>query len=145
VNGYGTIDLLSNFKGDGGAQQAVTVTRIHLLHTIQGSVVDGDNYALGIIRGQASDIGSNIAGAPTPDLQPYEDWMYWEWRFASRVGASLGVYSDQGMTNTLRHDLRGQRRLEELQMNCNLVIKQLAAVTFPVVHQLTGRILLTLP
>jgi len=142
---YVTIDLLSNFKADGGVQQAVTVVRTHLLDAITSAVDPSDNFVLGLIRGQNADVGSNIAGAPVPDVDPYDDWLLWQWRFASNNGSEIGVYSEHGGTNVLTWDLKAQRRLEELQMNYNLVIKQLAASTFPVVHQITGRVLLMLP
>lgn len=142
---YFTFDLLANFKADGGVQQAVTVARTHLLDTITSGVTAGDNFALGLIRGQSTDVGTNIAGAPTPDVDPYEDWLLWQWRFATDAGDGVTTYSEHGATNVLSFDLKAMRKLEELQMSYNLVIKQLAATTFPVVHQVTGRVLLMLP
>ena len=144
---YSTTDLLSNFKADGGVQQAVTVARTHLLLQVTSAVNPGDNFAFGLIRGQNTDVGANVAGAPVPDLDPYNDWVLWQWRFASSVnsGGVTGCYSHMGFTNVLAYDVKAMRRLEELQMNYNLVIKQLAATTFPVVFQITGRVLLMLP
>jgi len=144
ANAYSTIDLLANFKADGGVQQAVTVVRTHLVDHVTSAVNPGDNFALGLIRGQNTDVGANIAGAPVPDLDPYNDWLLWQWRWASNANAA-GIYSDCGFTNNMLYDIKAQRRLEELQMSYNLVIKQLAATTFPVVHQITGRVLLLLP
>ena len=144
ANNYFTFDLLANFKADGGTQQAVTVVRTHLMDSITSVVTAGDDFAMGLIRGQATDVGANIAGAPQPDLQSYEDWLLWQWRFASK-SPDGGVYSTLGQTNTLEWDLKAQRKLEELQMSYNMVIKQLASATFPVVHQITGRVLLMLP
>jgi len=144
ANDYSTIDLLANFKADGGVQQAVTVVRTHLLDSITSTVAPGDNYTFGLIRGQNTDIGNNVVGAPVPDLDPYNDWLLWQWRWASDTIAG-GIFSHTGSTNVIPVDLKAQRKLEELQMTYNLVIKTLAAGTFPVVHQITGRVLLMLP
>jgi hypothetical protein len=148
ANDYFTIDLLANFRADGGTQQAATIVRTHLLDSVTSVVDAGDNFAMGLIRGQRTDEGANIAGAPVPDLDPYEDWLLWQWRFASHARTGVdgtGVYSEHGATNTLVVDSKAQRKLEELNMSYNLVIKQLAAGAFPAVHQVTGRVLLLLP
>jgi len=143
---YSTIDLLAGFKADGGAQQAVTVVRTHLRDTITSTVGSGDNFSLGLIRGQSTDVGNNIVGAPVADVDPYEDWLLWQWLFASNAGdGGPTSYSASGATNNLVYDLKAQRRLEELQMTYNLVIKQLASAAFPAVHEITGRVLLMLP
>jgi hypothetical protein len=133
--------LLSNFKADGGTQQAVTITRTHLRIVPTTAMVAGNNFHVGLIRGQMSDVGVNIAGAPTPAAQPYEDWLLWDHIFVDALGPSLDAY--QG--TQLRYDLRSQRRLEELQMNYNLVIDVPAASVFPAVFMVTGRVLLKLP
>jgi len=144
ANDYFTFDLLANFKADGGVQQAVTVVRTHLTDSVTSAVNPGDNFVYGLIRGQNTDVGANVVGAPVPDLDPYEDWLLWRWYWASNTIAG-GIYSHTGSTNVLPVDLKAMRKLEELQMSYNLTIKQLAATTFPVVHQVTGRVLLMLP
>ena len=145
ANDYATADLLQNFKSDGGVQQAVTVVRTHLLVAVTSPVAVGDNFALGLIRGQNTDVGSNIAGAPVPDLDPYDDWLLWQWRWAGAQAGGAPNYSHLGATNVLYFDLKAQRKLEELQMCYNLVIKCLASATLPMTFQVTGRVLLLLP
>jgi len=150
ANDYFTLDLLANFKADGGVQQAVTVVRTHLLWAVTSEVTPGDQFAFGLIRGQTADEGSNIAGAPEPATDLYEDWMLWQRRVASSVltgsGDGNGVYSAQGLTNTLEFDLKAQRRFEELNMSYNLVVQAVSSQAgFPQVHEVTGRILLMLP
>jgi hypothetical protein len=141
ANGFVTLDLLSNFKADGGNQQAVTVTRTHLrIIPTAGMTALGNNFHVGLIRGQMSDVGTNIAGAPTPAASPYEDWLLWDHLF---VDASTSL--DQYSGTQLHYDLRSQRRLEELQMNYNLVIDVPASAAFPAIFQVTGRVLLKLP
>jgi hypothetical protein len=141
ANGFQTLDLLSNFKADGGTQQAVTITRTHLrIIPTAGVQAAGNNFHVGLIRGQMSDVGTNIAGAPTPAAQPYEDWLLWDHLFTDQT-ASLDAFSG----TQLHYDLRSQRRLEELQMNYNLVIDVPASAVFPAVFMITGRVLLKLP
>jgi hypothetical protein len=103
-------------------------------------MVAGNNFHVGLIRGQASDVGVNIAGAPTPAAQPYEDWLLWDYLFVSAAG-DIDRYGG----SQLAYDLRAQRRLQELQMNYNMVIDVPAASVFPAVFQVTGRVLLKLP
>jgi hypothetical protein len=134
------LDLLSNFKADGGNQQAVTVTRTHLRIIPTTNLAAGNNFHVGLIRGQMSDVGVNIAGAPTPAASPYEDWLLWDHLFVD-PGTTLDAYGGF----QLHYDLRAQRRLEELQMNYNIVIDVPAAAAFPAVFMITGRVLLKLP
>jgi hypothetical protein len=140
ANGYQTIDLLSNFKADGGTQQGVTITRTHLRVVPTTTLAAGNNFHIGLIRGQASDVGTNIAGAPTPAAQPYEDWLLWDYLFVDSSG-ELNEYGG----GQQHYDLRAMRRLMELQMNYNLVIDVPAASVFPAVFMITGRVLLKLP
>jgi len=144
ANTYLTFDMLGNFKADGGTQQGVTVLRTHLRMQWTTVVAAGDNYAWGLIRGQNTDVGTSIAGAPVPDLDPYEDWLMWEHLYASYFDAN-GVYSPSGATNVLSYDIRAKRKLPELQMSYNLVQKSLAAGTYPATCQIDGSILLALP
>jgi hypothetical protein len=99
-----------------------------------------NNFHVGLIRGQASDVGTNIAGAPTPAAQPYEDWMLHDYIWTDGAG-EINEFGG----NQLRYDLHSQRRLEELQMNYNMVIDVPAFAAFPAVFQVTGRVLLKLP
>jgi hypothetical protein len=141
VADWATIDLLADFKADGGVQQAVTVARTHLILTVHNSTTNdpGDQFAWGLIRGQNSDVGASIPGAPRPSLDSYEDWLLWETLTADTAGK---YYPGNG--NTWRYDLKAMRRLEELQMSYNAVFESIsAAATFDI--QITGRILLMLP
>ena len=141
ANGFNTVDLLSNFKADGGTQQAVTVGRTHLrIIPSSASWALGNSFHVGLIRGQMSDVGVNVAGAPTPAAQPYEDWLLWD----LLVWDNVPAVNEYGGAQ-LHYDLKSMRRLEELQMNYNLVIDVPAANTFPAVFQVTGRVLLLLP
>jgi len=141
ANAYSTFDLLANFKADGGTTQGVTVARTRLLYTTTSTLNATTNFTVGIIRGQASDTGTSIAGAPTPDTSPYEDWAYWAWHFTD----ANGNWNYEGTANGKALDLKAQRKLPELQMNYNMVIKSLAAPAYPQVFQVTGRVLLLLP
>jgi len=139
---YSTLDLLAPFKTDGGVQQGVTVTRTHLNFSVTSQASAADAFTWGIIRGQNTDVGANVAGAPTPDLDPYEDWAMWRTETCAD-GIAQNHYFP-GSSNVRDFDLRAQRRLPELQMTWNLVMKRLTgSVTLNVT--VTASILLKLP
>jgi len=141
ANQYQTFDLLANFKADGGTQQGVTITRTHLRTTLQSATNATTDFTYGLIRGQNTDVGTNIAGAPVPDADPYEDWLLWRWLFTDQNGN----FNASGSSNTDEIDIKAMRKLPELQMTYNYVLKVLAAPAYPMVFQVTGRVLLTLP
>jgi hypothetical protein len=140
ANGYQTNDLLTTFKADGGTQQAVTIARTHLRVCPVTNPALGNNFYMGLIRGQNTDVGVNTAGAPNPATALYADWLLWEHVFVDTQAQFTAAGGAQ-----LELDLRAMRRLEELQMNYNMVIEVPAWATFPAVFQVTGRILLMLP
>jgi len=141
ANAYQTLDLLSNFKTDGGVQQGVTTMRTILRYTwLAPAPAEGDTFAVGIIRGQNTDLGASIAGAPDPINDPYEDWAYW----AQHVADNNGLFFEHH-ANQLFIDLRSMRKLPELQMSYNVVLKVVSAPSFPATMSLTASTLLKLP
>jgi hypothetical protein len=140
---YDTLDLLGAFKSDGGNQQGVTITRIHLSVSVLSDVSPSDTFAWGIVRGQSSDLGSNVAGAPIPAASPYADWMLWRTEYASYLSPGNGAYFAGG-GNHFEIDLKAQRRLEELDMTCNLVVQRIdTGADLDIVY--TASVLLKLP
>jgi hypothetical protein len=138
---YSTVDLLSQFVADGGVTQGVTIGRTHLNLAVNGPNAndESDQFAWGIIRGQGSDVGTNIAGAPAPSTHNYADWMFWD---------ILTCDSDHhyfpGGGNVFRLDLKSQRKIPELDMSMNLVAENLSgAVNLTIT--VTGSVLLLLP
>ena len=140
---YSTLDLLAPFKTDGGVQQGVTVTRTHLTMAITTGTAAGDSFAWGLLRGQNTDIGANVVGAPTPDLDPYEDWLMWRTETAQQGGAGASFFPGSG--NVWNWDIKSQRRLSELQMTYNLVIKRTAVAAATLGITATVSCLLKLP
>jgi hypothetical protein len=141
ANGYQTFDMLQNFKADGGTQQAATVARTHVRVSPAGTDTGGaSNFYFGLLRGQVADVGVNIAGAPKPSANMYDDWMIWDHLFSDFSGA----FNQYGGFQ-LEYDLKAMRRLEELQMNYNGVIEVASWTAFPAVFNITGRVLLMLP
>ena len=141
ANGYNTIDLLASFKADGGTQQAVTIGRTHLrIAPTAGFQAPGNSWYLGLIRGQNSDVGASVVGAPNPATALYADWLLWE-----HVVVDTGLGINQYNGEQLMIDSKAMRRLEELQMNYNLVITVPASSVFPATFLVTGRVLLLLP
>jgi len=138
---YQTVDLLSQFKADGGTSQGVTVGRTRLNFAVNGPNAndESDQFAVGIIRGQVQDVGANIAGAPTPISNNYADWMYWD---ILTCDSDHHYYPGGG--NVFRLDLKAMRKLPELDMSMNLVVENVsAAADFTLT--VTGSVLLLLP
>jgi hypothetical protein len=144
---FQTVDLLAPFKAMGGVQQGVTVTRTHLNISVTNVINSGDTFSWGLIRGQNTDVGGVIAGAPVPDLDPYEDWLWWSFEQAasSSSGAVTGAHFFPGGSNNQRIDVRAQRKLPDLQMTYNLVVKRQTVVAASLNLQITASVLLKLP
>src|ERR1700722_13129854 len=96
---YSTLDLLGPFKTSGGVTQGVTVIRTHLAWSVTTAVAAGDSFSWATGRGQNSDIGANIAGAPVPDTQQYEDWNMWRFEVAcNSTGAGASYWKQANQT-----------------------------------------------
>jgi hypothetical protein len=138
---FQTVDLLSQFKADGGVTQGVTIGRTHVDLAVSsvGTNDPGDQFAWGIMRGQITDVGINVAGAPAPSTHPYEDWAWWD-----QLSCDTDAHYFPGGGNVYRLDLKSMRKLPELQMGYNLVMENIsAAANFAV--SVTGSVLLLLP
>jgi len=143
ANQYTTIDLLSEYSGKAGASLVgITVIRTIWLLTVLGSPATGDQFTYGVIRGQASDVGANIAGAPVP-TDHYEDWAYLSQETAG--GTSSATFCHTGASNILAYDLKVSRKLPELDMRWNFVIEAGPHTTFPATFSLAARSLILLP
>jgi hypothetical protein len=141
---YQTFDLLAPFKAAGGNQQGVTVIRNHIVMSVTSSVSAGDNFAWGLIRGQAQDIGASIGGAPSPQTEDYADWAMWRTETACFNGGGGSFFFDHG-SNVKEFDVRSQRRLEELHMTFNLVVARITSVAASQNLTVTVSTLLKLP
>ena len=137
---WATADLLAAFKTGGGTTFGCTVARIHLRLSVITAVVASDNFTVGVIKGQDTDVGTTIAGAPQPLTHPYEDWLYWS-AFAAGTGATIFP----GGGNTYEIDIRAKRKLEELNENLNIVGVTSNAGTFPQQVDYSASVLLMLP
>jgi len=119
--GFQTANLLNDYVSAGGTTAGVTVARTHLFLSFAVLPSIGDALGVGLIRGQNTDVGSNIAGAPRPIDDEFEDWAYWETPIAAASGDGVGpAYYPW---NILKLDLRSKRKIPELQMSYNLVIQ----------------------
>jgi hypothetical protein len=121
----------------------VTVTRSHITLAVVSETAAGDVFSWGVLRGQNTDIGTNVAGAPTPSADPYDDWMIWRTETAAD-GLAQNHYW-MGSSNVSEWDLKAQRRLEELQMTCNLVIQRISVAAASLHIQVAASVLLKLP
>jgi len=141
---WDTVDLLANFKADGGNQQGVTVARIHLRLAEVTVPAAGDQFSVGIIRGQNTDVGVTVAGAPSPVLDPYEDWMYWS-LFTACNQPGAGSHMFPGGGGCYEVDIKAKRRFEELQQSLNLVTSAPVSGAFPQQIVYSASVLLMLP
>jgi len=140
ANDKHTIDLLDGYKTAGGTVAGITVGRtlIHLAVTA-GTQTAGDRLNVGLIRGQDSDVGTNITGAPDASSKFFEDWAWLE-QYDSSVSGGGPLYGKYG-SNVLSIDVHAKRKLPELQMSWNLVLHSSVIVTW----QLFTRTLILLP
>jgi len=138
---WDTVDLLQAFRTAGGQQQGVTVARIRLRLAVITAVAANDSFALGVIRGQLSDVGATIAGAPNPGADPYEDWLFHSVYFASVAPAQ---YFESG-ANVMAYDIKSMRKLEELDQRLNIVLGTAAVGSFPLQMGYSTSVLLMLP
>ena len=140
---YATTDLLSAFKTAGGNTQGTTVTRTHLTWSVTTVVAANDQFCWGTLRGQNTDVGANVAGAPAPDVDPYEDWNMWRYETASASAGSGPTYWPA--TNNRDFDVKAQRRIMDLNMSYNLVVKRVTVAAATLVVVVTSSVLLKLP
>ena len=142
---YQTVDLLAAFKAAGGTTFGCTVARIHLRLAVVSAVVVADQFSIGIIKGQDTDVGVTVAGAPQPITHPYEDWLYWSSFFAN-VGSGSGAGFFPGGTGaSYEVDIKAKRKLQDLDENLNIVLSAQVAGTFPVQVDYSASVLLMLP
>jgi hypothetical protein len=141
---WDTVDLLANFKSGGGTTFGCTVARIHLRLATTSVVVAGDELAVGVIKGQDTDVGTSVVGSPNPITHPYEDWLFWSAYFGcSSAGAGSSLFD--GGNNVTTIDIKAKRKLEDLNENLNLVILAPVSGTYPNVVDYSASILLMLP
>jgi hypothetical protein len=120
ANDLHTINLLDQYQAAGGSLAGITAGRTLLRVSVTTLPANGDVFDLGVIRGQDSDVGTNIVGAPSPSAKLYEDWA-WLVRYTASASGGGPLYFDHGANNE-QLDIRARRRLPELQMSWNLAI-----------------------
>jgi hypothetical protein len=147
ANAYNTVGLVSNYVAAGGSMAGCTVLRSHILLSVLTATANGDQFAWGVYRGQTSDLGASIAGAPQPGTDFYEDWAYWNIETAGNgtPGAAVPVYGHWGGTNNLPLDLKAKRKIPELHMSWNLVIQRLVVASATLNVNIVTSVLLALP
>jgi hypothetical protein len=140
ANDLRTINLLDQYQTAAGTIAGITVGRtlIHLAVTA-GTQTAGDRLNVGLIRGQSSDVGVNIAGAPSPSANLYADWAWLE-QYDSSLSGGGPLYGKWG-SNVITIDVRAKRKLPDLQMSWNLALKSSVIVTW----QVFTRTLIILP
>jgi len=139
-------DLLANFRTDGGTTDGCTVTRIHMRLAVQSAVAATDTFFFGIFRGQNTDIGTSVAGAPNANTDPYEDWLYWSQFLANdATGGAGNGYFPGGPGAPYEIDVRAQRKIPQLQQTLVASFGQSAAGAYPLLLAYSASVLLKLP
>lgn len=139
-----TNNMLTNYSGAGGSIAGITVARTHLRLTQTSQATAGDRFYFGIVRGQNEDVGADIAGAPRPLNDFYEDWAWWAC-YTTQASTGAGPTWGEKASNVLEIDLRAKRKLPELQMTWNYVLQVAATATSPATFRISGRALILLP
>jgi len=140
---YQTNNMLTNYAGAGGSIAGITILRTHLVIAQTSAAAAADRFYFGVIRGQNEDVGADIAGAPRPAADFYEDWAYWH-NFTSSANGASASWTPY-LNNVLFLDLKSRRKLPELQMTWNYVLQVAVAATSPLTARISGRVLIGLP
>ena len=141
---YVNDDILASFKADGGSTQGVTIARIRMRLAVTTITGAGDSFYLGILRGQNTDVGTTVAGAPNPQADPYEDWLYWSQFVAGNQGGASDPYFPGG-GNTYEIDIKAMRKIPELQQVLLLSVGTSSSATYPLQIVVSTSTLLMLP
>ncbi len=141
VNQANGIDLLNLWKTAGGAQQGVTVARTHLrIIPVSGVPVANNSIHIGLYKGQTSDLGPNIAGAPNPSVDLNEDYRLWDKIVADDLGQ---LWPGGGAQAT--YDIRSMTKLAQLEEIYVLSLASVSWPAFPLTIRVVASILLKLP
>jgi hypothetical protein len=142
---FDNVDLLANFRADGGTTDGCTVARIHFRMNTTSAMTPGDAFGFGIFRGQNTDVGTSVVGAPNPTSDPYEDWLYWT-VFGAQVSAGSGPgYFPGGAGAPYEIDVRAKRKIPQLQQTLIASWGLVTVTTSPLVVQFSASVLLMLP
>ena len=134
-----TVDLLADWKNNGGVPVGCTILRTHARWSlVSGTVAGGDFFWVSLMVGQLGDIGANIAGQPQPGNDWYEDWMFWV-----EYVADVDGHITPGGAAIDQVDLRAKRKISELQQTYTLSCQR--GFGQPLDFRYTGRVLLALP
>jgi len=121
--GYHTFDLLSAYTALGGPVAGITVARTRLLVSVATNPAAGDSLGIGVLRGQNTDVGLSIAGAPNVITDTFEDWAFWSVYFGGAAAQTGVSYFEHGTGAMIEIDVRAKRKMPELQQSWNLVIQ----------------------
>jgi hypothetical protein len=140
---FTTSDLLATYKSDAGNTAGVTVARTHLSMSVTSDVTAGDVFYWGLYKGPVSNVGTELAGSPTPFTDPYADWAMWQEKTASLDVLTTSGYGHYwGPSNNTTFDIRSKRKVEQLQESWLLVIEAGAVANTIVVNWNTSTLLM---
>lgn len=140
------MDLLAQFRADGGSSLGSTVTRVRIDLSLEwiGDLSFVDQLAMGVLVDQIQDVEGQV---PRPGVEPHADWMYWR-----RVGVSpdftaipLGTGTASTYLISREIDVQSQRKMEELGQTLWLVLDPTFAGTTSLLAEANTSVLLKLP
>lgn len=141
------VDLLANFRTDGGSSLGATVTRVRidldLVWTIDAATaIPFNQLAVGVIVDQ---LQADQTEVPRPGVEEHADWMLW--RRAGAVPDFSALTGTAGATINTHHsfDVRSQRKVEELGQTLWMVLDPTYTGSNIVTANANASVLLKLP
>lgn len=144
------IDLLADFRADGGSSLGATITRTHLTFQIfwnnYAPVGTANQLFVGLIVDQLQADQSEV---PRPAVELHADWMYWKAHPAvpeySALTSAVGGATTTSLVSTVVIDSKSQRKCEELGQTLWLVLDPTYTGTATATISWSSSVLLKLP
>lgn len=138
-------DLLAPLRTAGSSVLGVTVMRtiVRMWVIPAGSQVAGETFSWGVLVGQDSDLGMNVAGQPDPSTDLFLDWAYITDEVATGSAPARYSHGNLAYANSIEQDIRSRRRVQEMNQTWSMCISSDAPTGLTVVSY--TRVLLALP
>lgn len=137
------VDLLAQFRADGGSTLGSTVTRVLLDFQVLWSndITTTDRVGVGVIVDQ---LQTDETEVPRPGVEPHADWMYWRMTGVSPQDLAI-TPSSTAVQSAWAVDVKSQRRMEELGQTLWLVMDPTFGGATTLSVQCNASVLLRLP
>lgn len=144
------LDLLADFRADGGSSLGSTITRTHITLQLFWDDVPPlgvqNQLFVGLLVDQLQLDPSEV---PRPAVELHADWMYWKAHPVlpeySALSAVVGGGTNAALLSTVTIDVKSQRKCEELGQTLWLVLDPTYTGPASVTVQYSSSVLLRLP